>query len=75
MRAIVLRLDSPGGSPLASDLIWREMMLASLEKLDHRVDRLDGGERRLLHRQRWQQDRGSCQRHRGIDRWGLAARS
>lgn len=27
VRAIVMRMDSPGGSPLASDLIWREMML------------------------------------------------
>jgi protease-4 len=25
-KAVVLRLDSPGGSPLASDLIWREVM-------------------------------------------------
>ncbi len=25
--AVVMRMDSPGGSPLASDLIWREMML------------------------------------------------
>jgi protease-4 len=27
-RAILLRVDSPGGSPLASDLIWREVALA-----------------------------------------------
>lgn len=26
VKAVVLRLDSPGGSPLASDLIWREVM-------------------------------------------------
>lgn len=32
VRAIVMRMDSPGGSPLASDLIWREMMLARKEK-------------------------------------------
>lgn len=32
VRAIVLRLDSPGGSPLASDLIWREVMLTREEK-------------------------------------------
>jgi protease IV len=32
VRAVVLRLDSPGGSPLASDLIWREMMLLRKEK-------------------------------------------
>jgi protease IV len=27
IRAIVLRIDSPGGSAIASDVIWREMML------------------------------------------------
>lgn len=32
VRAIVLRLDSPGGSPLASDLIWRELMLTRAQK-------------------------------------------
>lgn len=32
VRAIVLRMDSPGGSPLASDLIWREMMLTREKK-------------------------------------------
>lgn len=32
VRAIVVRMDSPGGSPLASDLIWREMMLTREEK-------------------------------------------
>lgn len=32
VRAIVLRLDSPGGSPLASDLIWREVMLTRAVK-------------------------------------------
>lgn len=26
VKAVVLRLDSPGGSPLASDLIWHELM-------------------------------------------------
>jgi protease-4 len=27
VRAIVLRIDSPGGSAIASDIIWREMLL------------------------------------------------
>ncbi len=27
IKAIILRVNSPGGSPLASDIIWREMML------------------------------------------------
>jgi protease-4 len=32
VKAIVLRVNSPGGSALASDVIWREMKLAQNEK-------------------------------------------
>ncbi len=32
VKAIVLRVNSPGGSALASEVIWREMMLAREEK-------------------------------------------
>ena len=32
VRAIVMRVDSPGGSALASDLIWRAMRLADKHK-------------------------------------------
>lgn len=32
VKAVVLRLDSPGGSPLASDLIWKEVMDLKKEK-------------------------------------------
>ena len=32
VRAVVLRVNSPGGSALASDLIWREVMLTHREK-------------------------------------------
>ena len=32
VRAIVMRIDSPGGSALASDLIWREVMRTQREK-------------------------------------------
>jgi len=32
VKAIVLRVDSPGGSALASDVIWREMVLAKKAK-------------------------------------------
>lgn len=32
VRAVVLRIDSPGGSALASDLIWREVTLTQREK-------------------------------------------
>ncbi|WP_299834649.1 signal peptide peptidase SppA [uncultured Tenacibaculum sp.] len=32
VKAIVLRVNSPGGSALASDLIWRELELAKKEK-------------------------------------------
>ncbi len=32
VRAIVLRIDSPGGSAIASDIIWREVMLTRNQK-------------------------------------------
>jgi protease-4 len=32
IRAIVLRIDSPGGSAVASDIIWREVMLTREKK-------------------------------------------
>ncbi|GIX49026.1 MAG: hypothetical protein KatS3mg131_3237 [Candidatus Tectimicrobiota bacterium] len=32
VRAVVLRLSSPGGSALASDLVWREVALTSAQK-------------------------------------------
>jgi len=32
VKAIVLRVNSPGGSALASDIIWREMVLAKKDK-------------------------------------------
>jgi len=32
VKAIVLRVNSPGGSALASDIIWREMVLARKDK-------------------------------------------
>jgi protease IV len=34
VRAIVLRIDSPGGSAAASDAIWRELMLTRDERAD-----------------------------------------
>src|SRR5262249_54549429 len=37
VRAIILRIDSPGGSAAASDAIWRELMLAKKEKTDRPI--------------------------------------
>ena len=34
VRAIVLRIDSPGGSVAAADAIWRELMIAKEEQAD-----------------------------------------
>jgi protease IV len=34
VRAIVLRVDSPGGSASASDAVWRELMIAKNERAD-----------------------------------------
>lgn len=32
-RALILRVDSPGGSSIASDVIWRELMISKSERL------------------------------------------
>ena len=32
VKAIVFRVDSPGGSPSASDMIWREVTIAAKKK-------------------------------------------
>lgn len=37
VRAIVLRIDSPGGSVSASDAIWRELMIARTERADRPI--------------------------------------
>jgi protease-4 len=37
IRAIVLRIDSPGGSATASDAIWRELMIARRERADRPI--------------------------------------
>jgi protease-4 len=37
IRAIVLRIDSPGGSATASDAIWRELMLTRSERADRPI--------------------------------------
>jgi protease-4 len=37
IRAIVLRIDSPGGSASASDAVWRELMIARRERADRPI--------------------------------------
>ena len=37
IRAIVLRVDSPGGSASASDAIWRELMIARRDRADRPI--------------------------------------
>jgi protease-4 len=37
VRAIVVRIDSPGGSASASDAIWRELMIARNERADRPI--------------------------------------
>jgi protease IV len=34
LRALVVRIDSPGGSTIASDVIWRELLITRREKPD-----------------------------------------
>ena len=52
--AIVLRIDSPGGSATASDLIWRETV--RIAEADHRQHGRRGRQRRLLHRHGREED-------------------
>ena len=54
--AIVLRIDSPGGSAVASDLIWREVV--RMQEAGDRQHERRGRQRRLLHRHGRQQDPG-----------------
>jgi protease-4 len=37
IRAIILRIDSPGGSATASDAIWRELMITKKERPDRPI--------------------------------------
>ena len=37
LKAIILRIDSPGGSAAASDAIWRELMIARNERTDRPI--------------------------------------
>ena len=37
LRAIVLRIDSPGGSAAASDAVWRELMIAKNDRADRPI--------------------------------------
>jgi protease-4 len=37
LRAIVVRIDSPGGSATASDAIWRELMIARKDRADRPI--------------------------------------
>ena len=37
LRALVLRIDSPGGSATASEAIWRELMIAKRERADRPI--------------------------------------
>jgi protease-4 len=43
VRAIVLRIDSPGGSATASDAIWRELTITKNERTDPAAGRVDVG--------------------------------
>ena len=52
--AIVLRIDSPGGSAVASDLIWRETV--RIEEAGHRQHGRRGRQRRILHRHGREED-------------------
>ncbi len=53
IKAVILRIDSPGGSAIASDVIWRELVQMRDAQPNRAADRLDVRPRRLgrlLHR-------------------------
>ena len=52
VKAVVIRIDSPGGSALASEVMWQAARHCRREEAGHRERRRHGGERRVLPRQR-----------------------
>ncbi len=69
VKAILFRVDSPGGSYVASDAIWREVVQGARGR--QAGDRLDGGRRRLgrlLRRDGGRQDRGPARDDHRVDR-------
>ena len=58
VRAILFRIDSPGGSVVASETIWRDVVFARrARQAGHRIDGRRRRLRRLLHRGPGRQDR------------------
>ena len=71
IRGIVLRIDSPGGSSVASDVILRELMLTKERDArapDRGVDVRSRRVGRLLHRARGRRDRGAAGHAHRLDR-------
>ena len=64
--AIVLRIDSPGGSATASDLIWRETV--RMQEAADRQHGRRGRQRRLLHRHGRQEDLCRARHDHRLDR-------
>ncbi len=68
VKAVVLRVNSPGGSGGASDTIWREIQKVQGVEAGRRVDGRLRRERRLLHRDGRERDRRAAQHAHGLDR-------
>jgi protease-4 len=68
VKAIVLRIDSPGGSAIASDVIWREVLLTKNQKpvVASMSDVAASGG--VLHRDAGARDRGRALHAHRIDR-------
>ena len=56
IRAVVLRINSPGGDAMASDLLWRAVKQRAREEAGRGLDGRLRGVGRLLHRERRQRD-------------------
>ena len=68
VKAIVLRVNSGGGSALASDVMYREVELAKKGEARYRFHVRLRGFGWLLHAHGLQQDRGPAQHHYGLHR-------
>ena len=68
VKAIVLRVNSPGGSALSSDLIWREIKAGQREQTARHLLRRHGRKWGLLHRYRCPEGSGRSFHADRVDR-------
>ena len=70
IKAVVIRIDSPGGSALASEAMWQAVAARAEDQARHRQRRQHGRQRRVLPRQRGRVHLRRPHRHRRFHRRG-----